>query len=55
MSPEPSEVDFRGVAIPNHIPHMAGDHRVGTAYTIAYMKALVRRADEEAQAGLLSV
>ena len=46
------EVGFRGVAIPDHIPRMAGDHRVGTAYTIAYMKALVERANEEAAAGL---
>ena len=41
------EVDFNGVMIPDHIPSMAGDHRVGTAYTIAYMNALVKRANEE--------
>jgi mannonate dehydratase len=41
------EVEFKGVAIPDHIPSMAGGPRVGTAYTIAYMKALVKRADEE--------
>ena len=41
------EVEFNGVLIPDHIPTMAGDHKVGTAYTIAYMKALVRRANEE--------
>ena len=41
------EVNFKGVAIPDHIPQMADDGRVGTAYTIAYMNALVKRANEE--------
>jgi mannonate dehydratase len=41
------EVGFNGVAIPDHIPAMAGGPRVGTAYTIGYMNALVRRANEE--------
>jgi mannonate dehydratase len=41
------EVGFRGVAIPDHIPRMADDPRLGTAYTIGYMKALLRRAEEE--------
>lgn len=41
------QVDFNGVLIPDHIPKMANDHRVGTAYTIAYMNALLRRANEE--------
>jgi mannonate dehydratase len=34
------EVGFKGVAIPDHIPQMADDPRLGTAYTIGYMKAL---------------
>ena len=38
---------FRGIAIPDHIPMMADDHRLGSAYTIGYMKALLRRAEEE--------
>ncbi len=42
------EVGFRGVAIPDHIPQMGDDPRLGTAYTIGYMKALLRRAEEEA-------
>lgn len=42
------EVDFRGVMIPDHIPRMADNHKVGTAYSIAYMKALLERANEEA-------
>ena len=41
------EVGFDGVLIPDHIPQMADDPKVGTAYTIAYMKALVRRAEAE--------
>lgn len=41
------EVGFRGVAIPDHIPQMADDPRLGTAFTIGYMKALLRRAEEE--------
>ncbi|CAA9588716.1 MAG: Mannonate dehydratase [uncultured Thermomicrobiales bacterium] len=41
------EVGFRGVAIPDHIPQMADDPRLGTAYTIGYMRALLRRAQEE--------
>ena len=41
------EVNFQGVAIPDHIPNMANEGRVGTAYTIAYMNALVKRANEE--------
>jgi mannonate dehydratase len=41
------EVGFRGVAIPDHIPRMDGDRRLGTAYTIGYMRALQRRAEEE--------
>jgi mannonate dehydratase len=44
-------VGFRGVAIPDHIPRMADDPRLGTAYTIGYMKALVRRAEAELGAG----
>ena len=44
------EVDFDGVVIADHIPTMAGGPRVGTAYTIGYMKALLRRAEEEVYA-----
>lgn len=41
------EVNFDGVLIPDHIPTMANDHRVGTAFSMGYMKALVARANEE--------
>ena len=42
-----TETGFKGVLIPDHIPLMAADPRVGTAYSIAYMKAMQRRAAEE--------
>jgi mannonate dehydratase len=41
------EVGFSGVAIPDHIPQMAGDRRLGAAYTIGYMRALQHRAEAE--------
>jgi mannonate dehydratase len=41
------EVDFDGVLIADHIPMMANDHRVGTAFSIGYMKALLERANAE--------
>jgi mannonate dehydratase len=41
------EVDFDGVLIPDHIPNMANDRRVATAYSIGYMKALIERANAE--------
>lgn len=34
------ETGFRGVVIPDHIPKMGDDPRLGTAYTIGYMNAL---------------
>jgi D-mannonate dehydratase len=39
------EVNFDGVMIPDHIPMMDDDRRVGTAYSIGYMKALVEEAN----------
>ncbi|MDF1516026.1 MAG: mannonate dehydratase [Anaerolineae bacterium] len=41
------EVNFNGVAIADHIPLMAKDHRIGTAFSIGYMKALLERANDE--------
>jgi mannonate dehydratase len=41
------QVNFDGVLIPDHIPLMANDQRVATAYSMGYMKALVTRANEE--------
>jgi mannonate dehydratase len=41
------EVNFNGAMIPDHIPEMIGGGRAGTAYSIAYMKALLKRANEE--------
>jgi mannonate dehydratase len=45
------EVRFDGAAEPDHVPKLTGDTgllRAGTAYCIAYMRALLRRANEEA-------
>ena len=44
------EVKFTGAVEPDHVPKLAGDTgilRAGTAYCISYMKALVKRANEE--------
>ncbi len=41
------EVNFDGAMIPDHVPKMVDGSRAGTAYTIAYMKALLTRANEE--------
>lgn len=43
------EVDFDGVFIADHIPLMGGDPRIGTAYTVGYMKALLERVNAEAK------
>lgn len=40
-------VNFDGCIIPDHIPAMLGGPRVGTAYSIAYMRALVQAANNE--------
>ena len=40
-------VQFDGVLIPDHIPMMAADPRLGTAYTIGYMRALFHRVRTE--------
>ncbi len=36
------EVDFRGAVIADHVPTMVGGPRTGWAYSIGYMKALLR-------------
>ena len=44
------QVRFSGAVEPDHVPRLAGDTgllRAGTAYCIAYMRALLRRANEE--------
>jgi mannonate dehydratase len=44
------QVRFTGAVEPDHVPRLAGDTgmlRAGTAYCIAYMRALIRRAEEE--------
>ena len=41
------QYEFKGVVIPDHIPTMGSNNQVGTAYTIAYMKAMYERAMAE--------
>ena len=44
------EVGFNGTIVPDHVPKITGDtglRHAGTAYCIAYMRALLRRANEE--------
>jgi mannonate dehydratase len=46
------QVRFSGAVEPDHVPKLAGDSgllRAGTAYCIAYMRALLRRANEEVE------
>ena len=43
------EVDFRGALIADHVPEMVGDRRVGWAYSIGYIKALLARVEAEAR------
>jgi mannonate dehydratase len=45
------EVRFNGAVVPDHVPEFAGDkgiRRAGTAYCIACMRGMLRRANEEA-------
>ena len=42
-----AQVGYDGTLIPDHIPQMGDDGRLGTAYTLAYMRALQKRAEEE--------
>jgi mannonate dehydratase len=41
-------VKFDGCIIPDHVPAMLGGPRVGMAYSIAYMRALVQAVNNEA-------
>ena len=44
------EVRFNGSLVPDHVPELAGDdgsRRAGTAYCIASIRAMLRRANEE--------
>jgi mannonate dehydratase len=41
------EVDFDGVFIADHIPLMGGNPKLGTAFTVGYMKALLERVNAE--------
>jgi mannonate dehydratase len=44
------EVRYSGAVEPDHVPHLAGDNgilRAGTAYCIASMRGMLRRANQE--------
>lgn len=44
------KVRFNGTVVPDHVPQLAGDtgiRRAGTAYCVAYMRALLKRANKE--------
>jgi mannonate dehydratase len=41
------EVEFDGVVISDHVPQMVGGARAATAYSVAYMRALIERAQDE--------
>ena len=41
------EVSYDGTLIPDHIPQLGDDGRLGTAFTIAYMRSLQKRAEDE--------
>jgi mannonate dehydratase len=44
------EVRYAGGLVPDHLPEMAGDgpeKRAALAYAIAYLRALLKRANEE--------
>lgn len=44
------QVKFNGTVVPDHVPELVGDkgiRRAGTAYCVAYMRSLLRRANEE--------
>jgi len=44
------QVKFNGMLVPDHVPRLAGDdgfQRSGTAYAVAYIRSLLRRANAE--------
>ena len=41
------EVNYDGALIPDHVPATVGGSRVGMAFTLGYMKALLERANAE--------
>jgi len=42
------EVNFDGAIICDHVPQTVGGGRVGNAYSVGYMRALLERAEAEA-------
>ena len=44
------EVNFDGIVIGDHFPQMAGGPKVAVAYTVAWIRAMIDRANAEAAA-----
>ena len=40
------EIDFNGVLIPDHVPLMGDDPRISVAYTLGWIKAMMRGEEE---------
>ena len=40
------EIDFNGIIIPDHVPMMGNDPRIGVAYTIGWLKATMHKEQE---------
>lgn len=45
------EVDFDGAVMSDHMPHMVGGRRLGEAYSVGYMRALIQAANDEVGEG----
>ena len=41
------QIEFDGVIIADHIPQMGDDPRLGTAFTLGYMKSMLDRVNKE--------
>jgi mannonate dehydratase len=41
------EIEFEGVITADHIPMMADDHRVGTAFSIGHVRAILEWASAD--------
>src|SRR5579875_1142975 len=46
---ELAEANFDGIVIADHVPLMLNDKRLATSYTIGYLKALIRAAEDDSR------
>ena len=44
------EVNYDGIVIADHLPGLVGGYYAGTAYSVAYARALIERANAEVKA-----